>query len=430
MLKRLKRIACIVLALSLATGFGLPAQAEEADPAMPVITKQPESVAVLPGEEFTLSVEAHIPNGDAVGYQWHIANPFNVNVSGAAGPELTLKASSVLYGTLVFGTYYCIVYNADKGLEAGSVLSEHAVVSQRPLSEQELPVITRQPRGIAVLPGEEFTLSVEAHIPNGDAVGYQWYCENSYYGRMNGETGPTFTRELNQYTTWSYYCVVYNADKGLSAGSVASEYAAAAKRVLTEAETPVITLQPKGMAVNTGREFTLSVEAHIPNGDAVGYTWRQTISGGACGEGPVLTLTAQRHSGGNYYCVVYNADIGLGAGHVTSEEAYVKVTVVPPSAREQRKELKEQRKSMPSLRRGLASDPLYLINGAIMSSALTLMISILWFLDLLRVPPERLESQAVKIFERVSQVTLIPFLVIYILVFALPVSFLMLPFRR
>ena len=428
-MKLLKRLTCIVLAFALMFGFPVAARGEEADPAMPVITKQPENIGVLPGEEFTLSVEAYIPNGDAVGYQWHVANPFNVDISGATGPALTQTTSAPMYGTQVFGIYYCIIYNADKGLEAGSVLSGRAEVSQRPLSEQERPVITKQPRDIAVFLGEEFTLSVEAHIPNGDAVGYQWYFDTTYNSRMQGETGPSFTRVLSQDTAWTLYCVVYNADKGLNAGSVISDHATASKRVLTEEQAPVITKQPQGLGVNSGREFTLSVEAHIPNGDKVGYQWRQLATSAIYGEGPVLTITANQHSGGNYYCVVYNADMGLNAGSVNSAEAIVKVTVVPPTAREQMNEMKEQLKRLPSLREGMASDPLYLINGVISSSSLRLMISVLWFLSLFRVPPGRFESQAVKIFQNVAHVTLIPVLVIYILLFALPVSFLMLPFR-
>jgi len=426
-MKHIKKTLAVLLALILGMGLGVPAAAEEPDPSVPVITVQPVGVGVLLGEDFTLSVQAHIPNGETVGYQWHIANPFNIDIKDATGPELTLKAEFTVNNTLV-GTYYCIVYNADKGLAAGSVLSERVDVTKRPLSAEELPVITKQPQNVAAKTGETFTLSVQAHIPNGDELGYQWYNANTYYGRIDGETGPIFTRTLNQYTPGSYYCVVYNKDKGLNAGSVSSEVAAVSKRVLSAQETPVITLQPKGANVNTGESFTLTVQAQIPSGDPVGYIWRNLVTSTVYGEEPALTLTARQHSGGNYYCIVYNKAIGLDAGSVNSQEAIIKVTVVPPSAREQLEEFKKALNDRPPMREGMKKDPLYLINSAIETSSLVLMVCVFSVMDLFKVPPNRLESIGVRLFQGVSYVALIPALVIYILLFALPVSLIMLPF--
>ena len=67
----MKKLLSILLAAALVFTLALPAFAEdEPDPAMPVITRQPEDVRKEKGVEFFLRVDARIPNGDAVGYRW------------------------------------------------------------------------------------------------------------------------------------------------------------------------------------------------------------------------------------------------------------------------------------------------------------------------------------------------------------------------
>ena len=59
----------------LAFTLALPAFAEDPDPAMPVITKQPQGGRIKPNKTLTLSVQASIPNGDEIGYQWWCVHP-------------------------------------------------------------------------------------------------------------------------------------------------------------------------------------------------------------------------------------------------------------------------------------------------------------------------------------------------------------------
>jgi len=72
-MKHSKRLFAMLI-LILALGLGPSALAEEPNPAMPVITVQPVGGQVKTGETFTLSVEAHIPNGDEIGYRWYLNN--------------------------------------------------------------------------------------------------------------------------------------------------------------------------------------------------------------------------------------------------------------------------------------------------------------------------------------------------------------------
>jgi len=75
-MRHANRLIALLLTLVLAFGVTLPALAEgkseaEADPAMPVITVQPQGVTVRGKKSATLSVQAHIPNGDEIGYRWY-----------------------------------------------------------------------------------------------------------------------------------------------------------------------------------------------------------------------------------------------------------------------------------------------------------------------------------------------------------------------
>jgi len=67
LMKLTKRLLALLLTLALALCLSMPVFAEEEpNPAMPVITVQPQSIRVKAGQKFTLSVQAHIPNGEGV----------------------------------------------------------------------------------------------------------------------------------------------------------------------------------------------------------------------------------------------------------------------------------------------------------------------------------------------------------------------------
>jgi len=330
-MKRIRKLISMLLALALAAGLALPAAAEETpDPSIPVITVQPQDVYAVPGEQFTISVEAYIPNGDTVGYWWMDART-NSNL-GKLGPALTRTA-----GDPVRGEYYCVVYNASVDFipqAARSVESEHAVVSHTPLTAEETPVITLQPQSETVPCGMQFTLAVAAQCPNGDPVGYQW--------RGPGIGGSSYT--------------VYST--------------------MTD---PV-------------------------------FSWKAN-------KNPDHTE--------RIYCVVYNAAKGLAAGGVDSAQAVV--TTRLPTAREIIGDTKDIINSLPSIREGLKQDPLHLINGAFAYVSMVAQIIAYWVLDLFKVAPERLDAASSWFFFPAMAV-LVPVMLIYVLVFALPVSLVMLPF--
>ena len=113
-MKHTKKLLALLLALALGFTLALPAFAEdEPNPAMPVITVQPVGGRVKAGQEFKFSVEAHIPNGDEIGFRWY-GSPRNPLVDAqTASIKLTFP------GTY---TYYVEAYNINN--------PEYAVTSQ------------------------------------------------------------------------------------------------------------------------------------------------------------------------------------------------------------------------------------------------------------------------------------------------------------
>jgi len=113
-MKLTKRILASLLALALALTLALPAFAEnEPNPAIPVITVQPEGGRVRTGQSITLSVEAHIPNGDEIGFRWYDSQRNRLVDAQHASLDFTFP------GTY---TYYVEAYNVSN--------PEYAVTSQ------------------------------------------------------------------------------------------------------------------------------------------------------------------------------------------------------------------------------------------------------------------------------------------------------------
>ena len=94
-----KRLLALLLTLILAFTLAMPAFAEdvppeEPDPAMPVITVQPQDIGIkeffifIFGKAVTLSVQAYIPNGDEVGCQWYIDGK---SIEGETGSTLQVR---------------------------------------------------------------------------------------------------------------------------------------------------------------------------------------------------------------------------------------------------------------------------------------------------------------------------------------------------
>ena len=112
----MKKLVSVLLAVLLAAGLFVPAMAEEEDPTpispMPVITAQPQNIRfryTFEPSTTEFSVEAYIPNGDPIGYEWHKKTIFG---------DTTLYGESDTYWFSPLklwdqGQYYVVVYNKD-----------------------------------------------------------------------------------------------------------------------------------------------------------------------------------------------------------------------------------------------------------------------------------------------------------------------------
>jgi uncharacterized cupredoxin-like copper-binding protein len=241
----------------------------------PVITRQPQSVTINPGQTTTLSVVA---TGVNLTYQWQLNG---APIGGATG-------ASFVTGTL--GTYRVVVTNS-----AGSLTSDAAVVSA-----SAAPTITTQPQSVAINPGQTTTLTV---VAAGTApLTYQWRNAN---GPIAGATTASYTTGA----AGSYAVVVSNA-----AGSVTSTPA-----VVTVNSAPAITTQPRSVTINQGQTATLSVVA--AGAGTLTYQWRNA-SGNI---GGATSSTYTTGLAGTYSVVVANS-----VGSTPSSTATVTV-IVPPT---------------------------------------------------------------------------------------------------
>ena len=150
-MKHTKRLLALLLAFALTLGLALPAAAiinldgTEPDwdgdplirplsdtinpnPAMPVITRQPQKASASSCTGFTLSIQAEAPNGDPLRYEWYQVRKGTDDwlVSEDASFSMAICIDSIDAGTEQF-QYYCVVYNAND--DSLFVQSETATVT-------------------------------------------------------------------------------------------------------------------------------------------------------------------------------------------------------------------------------------------------------------------------------------------------------------
>jgi hypothetical protein len=254
------------------------------------ITSQPQSQAVIPGQNTSFSVGA---SGTApFSYQWS----FNgTNVSGATTATLTLTNVQPANA----GNYAVVITNV-----AGSVTSAVAI-----LTVYVPPTITTQPQSQAVAKNDATSFSV---VAGGTApLSYQWNLNGT---SLSGATSSTLTlAKVRSGNVGSYTVMVTN-----SAGSVTSAVA-----VLTMDAPPYILTQPQNQTVNLGQNASFSVGAIglAP----VYYQWRLNGSAVAGATNSTLLLTnIQPNKAGNYTVLLWNSK-----GWVISSNATLTVIISP-----------------------------------------------------------------------------------------------------
>jgi len=257
----------------------------------PVITAQPEDLAVAQGSSATFTVNAV---GTApLSYQWR----FNgTNLAGATGTSYTRGAALPAHA----GAYSVLIENA-----VGSTISSNAM-----LTVNVPPGIAAQPQNQTISAGATATFSVTA---TGTApLSYQWRKDGS---AISAATASLYTLPNAQVPDAGSYSVVVSNP----AGSVTS-----ANAVLTVNVPPTISAQPQSLAVNQGGDaaFTVVAAGTAP----LSYQWRLNGANIAGATSSVYTRTGVlAGDAGSYTVLVANV-----AGSVASAAAVLTVNV-PPS---------------------------------------------------------------------------------------------------
>jgi hypothetical protein len=253
----------------------------------PVISGQPQSLAVNPGSNATFTV---IASGTApLVYQWQ---KNGANISGATGSSYTRV--NVQPGDA--GSYTVQVTNM-----VGSITSAAAV-----LTVNQAPSIIAQPQNQTVKQGATATFAVSA--VGTSPLSYQWRFNSV---DLAGATGSSYTRAAAQPADAGTYTVVVTN----MAGRVTS-----AAAMLVVNVPPDIAVPPQSQAVVVGETAVFSVTA---TGTApLYYQWRK--NGGAIAGATAASYTlasAQLADAGNYSVVITNM-----AGTVTSADAVLMVS--------------------------------------------------------------------------------------------------------
>ena len=254
----------------------------------PAIATAPASTTVNQGQSATLSVS--VTGTEPFTYQWRRNG---TAIDGATASSLTLSAVQASAA----GSYTVTITNS-----AGSITSAGAA-----LSVNTAPVITQQPRSVAVLAGTSATLSVSA--TGSSSFSYQW---RKYGVAVAGATNASLVLSGSAADAANYDVQVSNV-LGTTTSAVAQVAVASA------AAAPVITVQPAARSVVAGGAVSMETSAiGVP---APSYQWRKNGAAVSGATNATLSLAAaQVADAGTYDVVVSNS-----AGSVSSAPASLRV---------------------------------------------------------------------------------------------------------
>ncbi|MFP4528032.1 MAG: immunoglobulin domain-containing protein [Candidatus Kapaibacterium sp.] len=275
------------------------------------ITEQPQDAAANIGEDITFTVEAHVegapPNYEVL-VQWY-RGTFEITdderIEGAKSSILTIKN---VQQSDYANDYYARVF----GL-CGEAQTVNVAIAEGPGLE-----ITEQPMDHEVCMGEDVTFEVEAQpTGTGTALTYQWMLDGVDLvdgGDVAGATTATLViSNVTPAEEGEYTCEVTVTPGNISEVSDPG--------MLEVNMPPVITAQPEPtVAVDTDKEFTLSVEA--TGTDPLTYQWYKDgteITGETSSTFYVAQATT--NESGTYTVEVFNQ-----CGSVMSDASVVTVT--------------------------------------------------------------------------------------------------------
>lgn len=225
-----------------------------------IITEQPQSISVKPGESAAFTVKAL---GSELRYQWYYKKTAAYGGTSFLlwKGHMTASTSAIANDTWDGMQVYCEVTDKNGNTQQ----SEKAVITT------DIPLeITRQPQDVSLHTGETASFSVKV---KGKNLRYQWYFRKSGAGnwtQWNGHTTPTTKATAN--ATWDgmqVYCVIKDA----GGDTVSSDPA-----TITLTDDLTITSHPSNVTANVGDTVKFTAQAQ---GIGLKYQWYYRKSGAA-----------------------------------------------------------------------------------------------------------------------------------------------------
>ena len=267
-----------------------------AEAVKPGITKQPESLSVIPGASASFFVNAS--GSSPFGYQW---KKNGADIPGATASSYTLAATSSADHDAVFTV---VVTNA-----AGTVTSSEARLAVS--ANVVAPGISSQPENQSVTAGQRASFSVSA--TGTSPFGYQWKKNGT---EIPGATSSSYTLSA---TSSADHDAVFVVVVSNSEGHVTSSEARLT--VTPVAVAPTITSQPTAQFVAPGKTATFTVAASGTG--ELHYQWQKFGANIAGANTPSYTTSAvsDMDTGDEYSVVVSNS-----VGRVISSAAVLTVS--------------------------------------------------------------------------------------------------------
>ena len=222
-------------------------------------TTQPQSQTVSAGQSITLSATAG--GAPPIRYQWYVNGS---SIAGAISSTYRIASAQ----TTDAGSYYVKATN-----DYGSASSNTAVVAVNPING---PVITVQPLGALLNPGNSYTLTVTATSTDGASITYQWHYidGNSTDTPISGATSTSYTIPSVKISDAGTYYVVVSSG-GLSTTSATAIISVSGQNP-DNLIPPSIATQPQAnQRLRTGDELNLSVIA--TGSPTLSYQWYRLV---------------------------------------------------------------------------------------------------------------------------------------------------------
>ncbi|MCL2446129.1 MAG: hypothetical protein FWD06_05130 [Oscillospiraceae bacterium] len=331
-MKHAKKLLAIVLAmLVLGSVVAVPASANIPLTGTPVITWQLFDVEIGLGVNFRLSVTANMQGGwnTSISYEWHemLSDDEYIIIEGDGRTSIQLRFDE----DWTIRTFRVVAYNqSDHELpwwERRHAVSEDINVTR----SSGIPEFTTQPASRSWRVGSSSSSSFWAFVPGGYQHSQVWQ------ERMNGQWIDVTTAQsmshiiTSEWQSRTFRVVVYNtADAHLPLlerrHTLSDEFT-----ITRDTSYPIITQQPQNASGYFNRPITLSVHAHVENGDPVAFQWYQ-MSGSTARriEGATestLVISSSQRVRTEFRVTVYNAN--HPSARVHSNRAWVNVTNNP-----------------------------------------------------------------------------------------------------